>query len=57
MGQAAGSAAYLALKSSTIPRNIEVQALQERLERDGVYLGRQNERLAAVAGSSHHDRN
>jgi hypothetical protein len=39
MGQAAGSAAHLALESGKLPRQIDVQALQERLERDGAYLG------------------
>src|SRR5688500_15931985 len=45
MGQAAGTAAHLALQARTLPRNIDVQALQERLERDGAYLGRE---LAAL---------
>ena len=39
MGQAAGTAAALALQAGSAPRNLEVKALQERLERDGVYLG------------------
>ncbi len=39
MGQAAGTAAHLALQSSKPPRRIDVQALQEKLQRDGAYLG------------------
>ncbi|RDV00334.1 FAD-dependent oxidoreductase [Trinickia dinghuensis] len=39
MGQAAGTAAALAIASHCAPRDIEVPALQARLERDGAYLG------------------
>ena len=39
MGQAAGTAADLALKAGLPPRNLEVKALQRRLEQDGAYLG------------------
>ena len=39
MGQAAGTAAHLALKRGTIPRKIPVPLLQQALERDGAYLG------------------
>jgi hypothetical protein len=39
MGQAAGSAAHLALQAGKPPRQINVQALQEKLEHDGAYLG------------------
>ena len=39
MGQAAGTAAHLALQSGKVPRRLEVKALQERLVRDGAYLG------------------
>jgi len=39
MGQAAGTAAHLALQSGKAPRDIDVPALQEQLERDGAYLG------------------
>jgi hypothetical protein len=39
MGQAAGSAAHLALKSGKPPRRIDMQALQRELKRDGAYLG------------------
>jgi len=40
MGQAAGTAADLALADSTTPRTVDVAKLQRRLERDGAYLGR-----------------
>ena len=39
MGQAAGTAAALALKAGVAPRRLEVRKLQESLERDGAYLG------------------
>jgi succinate dehydrogenase/fumarate reductase flavoprotein subunit len=39
MGQAAGTAAHLALQSGKAPRDVDVNALQETLERDGAYLG------------------
>lgn len=39
MGQAAGTAAALALQAAVAPRRLEVTKLQERLERDGAYLG------------------
>ena len=39
MGQAAGTAAHLALQSGVPPRRLDVARLQERLERDGAYLG------------------
>jgi hypothetical protein len=45
MGQAAGTAAHLALQSNVSPRQLDVGRLQERLERDGAYLGRE---VAAV---------
>jgi hypothetical protein len=45
MGQAAGTAAHLALQSGLAPRQLDVARLQERLERDGAYLGRE---LAAL---------
>jgi FAD-dependent oxidoreductase family protein len=41
MGQAAGTAAHLALQSNVAPRRLDVGKLQERLERDGAYLGRE----------------
>jgi hypothetical protein len=40
MGQAAGTAAALALAKGTEPRRLDVSLLQQRLERDGAYLGR-----------------
>jgi FAD dependent oxidoreductase len=40
MGQAAGTAAALALHAGVRPRDLNVQALQARLEADGAYLGR-----------------
>ena len=40
MGQAAGTAADLALQAGVAPRRLDVKSLQERLERDGAYLGR-----------------
>lgn len=40
MGQAAGTAADLALSDSTAPRELDVPRLQARLEADGAYLGR-----------------
>ena len=39
MGQAAGTAAALALQAGVAPRRLEAGKLQERLERDGAYLG------------------
>jgi hypothetical protein len=39
MGQAAGTAAALALQAGVAPRRLDVKSLQERLERDGAYLG------------------
>jgi hypothetical protein len=41
MGQAAGTAAALALQAGVVPRRLDVKSLQERLERDGAYLGRE----------------
>jgi hypothetical protein len=40
MGQAAGTAAALALQAGVAPRRLDVESLQGRLERDGAYLGR-----------------
>ena len=39
MGQAAGTAAHLALSAGVKPKEVDVAALQRRLESDGVYLG------------------
>jgi FAD dependent oxidoreductase len=41
MGQAAGTAAALALAAGTTPADLDVIALQRRLERDGAFLGNQ----------------
>lgn len=40
MGQAAGTAAALAVKSGSKPRDLDVAQLQRTLERDGAWLGR-----------------
>ena len=40
MGQAAGTAAALAVQSGLTPRELSVTKLQDRLEADGAYLGR-----------------
>jgi hypothetical protein len=49
MGQAAGSAAAMALQAGVSPRNLDVVTLQQRLEADGAYLGLE---LPAGAGIS-----
>jgi hypothetical protein len=41
MGQAVGTAAQLALQSGKAPRQLDVQGLQQHLERNGAYLGGQ----------------
>ena len=40
MGQAAGTAAALAMQNGLMPREVDVKLLQDRLEADGAYLGR-----------------
>ena len=40
MGQAAGTAAALALAQDVGPRTLDAARLQAQLERDGAYLGR-----------------
>jgi hypothetical protein len=40
MGEAAGTAAHLSLAGNAAPADIDVDALQAALERNGVYLGR-----------------
>ena len=40
MGQAAGTAAALAIHASVRPRDLPVELLQQRLESNGAYLGR-----------------
>jgi hypothetical protein len=49
MGQAAGTAADLALKAGVAPRAVDVGALQRRLQADGVFLGEPAESLKATA--------
>src|SRR5712664_472130 len=39
MGQAAGTAAHLALKEGILPRALGIELLQKTLEADGAYLG------------------
>ncbi len=39
MGQAAGTAAALAVQNGLMPREVDVRLLQDRLVADGVYLG------------------
>ena len=39
MGQAAGTAAHLALAQDLAPSDIDVKALQKTLEATGVFLG------------------
>ncbi len=46
MGQAAGTAADIALKSGVRPRAIDVASLQARLEHDGAFLGREYEMIS-----------
>jgi hypothetical protein len=41
MGQAAGTAAALALKAGRSCRDLSISQLQAALERDGAYLGTQ----------------
>lgn len=41
MGQAAGTAAAMALSAGVTPRDLDVPALQRQLERDGAWLGRE----------------
>jgi hypothetical protein len=40
MGEAAGSAAALALSGNTIPRDIAVEKLQQGLKQGGAFIGR-----------------
>ena len=39
MGEAAGTAAALALKGNTIPREIAVEKLQLQLKQQGAFIG------------------
>ena len=47
MGQAAGTAAHLALSERCLPKNVGIETVQQRLEADGVFLGRADGRLRA----------
>ena len=40
MGEAAGTAAALALDGNTMPRDIAVDKLQEQLKQQGAFIGR-----------------
>jgi hypothetical protein len=40
MGEAAGSAAALALSGNTIPRDIAPEKLQQALRQQGAFIGR-----------------
>jgi FAD dependent oxidoreductase len=40
MGEAAGTAAAVALSGNTIPRDVAVERLQAQLKRDGAFIGR-----------------
>jgi len=40
MGEAAGTAAALALSGNTIPRDISVEKLQQQLGKQGAFIGR-----------------
>jgi hypothetical protein len=39
MGQAAGTAAHLALKEGIFPRTLDIELLKKTLQADGAYLG------------------
>jgi hypothetical protein len=41
MGEAAGTAAALALSGNTIPRDIAVEKLQQTLKQQGAFIGRE----------------
>jgi len=49
MGQAAGSAADLALRAGVVPRALDVKVLQKTLQANGAYLGMEAERAALEA--------
>jgi hypothetical protein len=53
MGQAAGTAADLALRDRVAPRAIDVPELQRRLHEDGAFLGPGDEAAAPAAGGRH----
>jgi FAD-dependent oxidoreductase family protein len=45
MGEAAGTAAHLAIAGDVAAADVDVAALQRLLERGGVFLGRSNDEL------------
>ena len=51
MGQAAGTAADMALASGVAPRAVDVPRLQRRLERAGAFLGVADEPANALAAA------
>jgi hypothetical protein len=52
MGQAAGTAADLALATHLTPREVDVHALQQQLQRDGAFLGPISKEAAGAAQTS-----
>jgi len=52
MGQAAGTAADLALANRLTPREVDVRALQQQLQRDGAFLGPVAKEAARAAQTS-----
>jgi len=52
MGQAAGTAADLALTNRLTPREVDVRALQRELERNGAFLGPVAKEAARAAETS-----
>ncbi len=52
MGQAAGTAADLALANRLTPRDVDVRSLQRQLQRDGAFLGPVAEEVARAAQAS-----
>jgi hypothetical protein len=51
MGQAAGTAAALALKAGVAPRALDVDVLQAQLRRDGAFLGDETRRGGGAAAA------
>src|SRR5262249_2099294 len=56
MGQAAGTAADLALTNHLTPREVDVRALQRELERNGAFLGPGAKEAARAAETSKYPR-
>ena len=52
MGQAAGTAADLALRAGVAPAKVDVPALQQRLVADGAYLGMDGENLGSATATA-----